>query len=82
MTHSDPSNTIEAEFDAALSEREMRIEWVLERLDELKGWLADIEEGLNPPHLPPLGIDWPVGGESALEAIGHAIFAAERRWAR
>lgn len=63
-------------------EREVAIDYVLERLDDLKGSLSDLLDSLDPPHQPPREWDSPDGGESALEAVALAIFRAEEVWRR
>ncbi|MDE2106443.1 MAG: hypothetical protein KGL39_55015 [Patescibacteria group bacterium] len=70
------------EVAALVEERATLIDWVLERLDDLKSQLNDIDIGIDNPVLPPRGFDLPIGAESALEAIGDAIFKAERVWSR
>jgi hypothetical protein len=73
---------IAEEVGQLADDRAMLIDWVLERLDDLKQSLAEIEEGIDPPHQPPRGFDVPFGGDSALEGIAAAIFKAEDRWSQ
>lgn len=72
MTQSETSDTIQ---------REMTVDYVLERLDDLKGEINGLLEVLDPPHAPGY-LDLPSGGSSAIEAIAGAVFKAEEVWRR
>lgn len=75
-----PSETsVSGGVGALVEERAMLIDWVVERLTDLRCQLADILDGIDPPHQPPRGFDLPLGAESALEAIYAAIATAEAR---
>ena len=65
-------------------DHETMVNYVFERLDDLKEDLNDIITAVEgAPHQPPRDLDWlPPGALSHLEAIGTAIFAAEQRWGR